>query len=93
MKIRLKNYSIETFFTTSKSSTNKSPNTNLKANPSLYLPTYKWFEKRGIYTLRHISEQICFAREVGLGGDIRAVFRIENHITEAEKLGLKNRGI
>jgi hypothetical protein len=88
----LKNYSIETFFNTSKSSTNKSPNTNLKANPNLKLPTYKWFEKRSIYTLRPVSEQICFAREVGLGGDIRAEFRIENHIAEAKKLGIKNRG-
>tara|TARA_R110002020_G_scaffold96083_3_gene230404 strand:+ start:283 stop:1656 length:1374 start_codon:yes stop_codon:yes gene_type:complete len=34
-----------------------------------------------------VSEQICFAAEVGLGGEIRAVHRIENRIAEAEKLG------
>lgn len=36
-----------------------------------------------------VSEQICFAGEVGLGGEIRAVHRIENRIAEAEKLGFK----
>ncbi|WP_339875625.1 DNA repair protein RadA [uncultured Algoriphagus sp.] len=36
-----------------------------------------------------VSEQICFAAEVGLGGEIRAVHRIENRIAEAEKLGFK----
>lgn len=36
-----------------------------------------------------VSEQICFAGEVGLGGEIRAVSRIENRIAEAEKLGFK----
>ncbi len=35
------------------------------------------------------SEEICFAGEVGLGGEIRAVHRIENRIAEAEKLGFK----
>jgi DNA repair protein RadA/Sms len=34
-----------------------------------------------------ISDQICFAAEVGLGGEIRAVNRIENRIAEAQKLG------
>ncbi|MCC5927739.1 MAG: DNA repair protein RadA [Cyclobacteriaceae bacterium] len=34
-----------------------------------------------------VHEKICFAAEVGLGGEIRAVNRIENRITEAEKLG------
>jgi DNA repair protein RadA/Sms len=34
-----------------------------------------------------ISEKICFAAEVGLGGEVRAVNRIENRIAEAEKLG------
>ncbi|WP_268033436.1 DNA repair protein RadA [Algoriphagus sp. PAP.12] len=36
-----------------------------------------------------VSEQICFAGEVGLGGEIRAVSRIENRIAEAEKLGFQ----
>ena len=31
----------------------------------------------------------CFAGEIGLSGEIRAVNRIENRITEAEKLGYK----
>ena len=34
-----------------------------------------------------ISEKICFAAEVGLGGELRAVNRIEQRILEAEKLG------
>jgi DNA repair protein RadA/Sms len=34
-----------------------------------------------------IANTVCFAAEVGLGGEIRAVQRIENRITEAEKLG------
>ncbi|MBD1397406.1 DNA repair protein RadA [Pontibacter sp. JH31] len=32
----------------------------------------------------------CFAAEVGLGGEVRAVNRIENRITEAEKLGFRD---
>lgn len=36
-----------------------------------------------------VPEDICFAGEVGLGGEIRAVHRIENRIAEAEKLGFK----
>lgn len=36
-----------------------------------------------------IGEDICFAAEVGLGGEIRPVSRIENRINEAEKLGFK----
>ncbi|GAB4192256.1 MAG: DNA repair protein RadA [Thermoflexibacter sp.] len=36
-----------------------------------------------------ISDQICFAAEVGLGGEIRAVNRIENRIAEAQKLGFR----
>lgn len=36
-----------------------------------------------------ISEKIAFAAEVGLGGEIRAVNRIENRISEAEKLGFE----
>jgi DNA repair protein RadA/Sms len=34
-----------------------------------------------------VSHKACFAAEVGLGGEIRAVSRIENRIMEAEKLG------
>ena len=36
-----------------------------------------------------LNEQICFAGEVGLSGEIRAVNRIEQRIGEAEKLGFK----
>ena len=36
-----------------------------------------------------VSHEACFAGEVGLGGEVRAVNRIENRITEAEKLGFK----
>ncbi len=36
-----------------------------------------------------VNDQICFAAEVGLGGEIRAVNRIENRIAEAQKLGFK----
>lgn len=36
-----------------------------------------------------IADDICFAAEVGLGGEIRAVNRVENRISEAEKLGFK----
>jgi len=41
------------------------------------------------YEDRHISTDICFAGEVGLGGEVRAVNRIENRVLEAEKLGFK----
>ena len=34
-----------------------------------------------------ISPMVCFAGEVGLGGEIRAIHRIGNRIAEAEKLG------
>ncbi len=34
-----------------------------------------------------VAQQICFAGEVGLNGEIRAVNRIEQRIAEAEKLG------
>ncbi|MEH0156095.1 DNA repair protein RadA [Limibacter armeniacum] len=37
-----------------------------------------------------LENDICFAAEVGLGGEIRAVSRIENRISEAEKLGFKH---
>ena len=36
-----------------------------------------------------LSSRVCFAAEVGLGGEIRAVNRIENRISEAEKLGFE----
>ncbi|MFI5152647.1 MAG: DNA repair protein RadA [Chitinophagales bacterium] len=36
-----------------------------------------------------ISHQICFAGEVGLSGEIRAVNRIDQRIAEAEKLGFE----
>ena len=36
-----------------------------------------------------INNKTCFAAEVGLGGEIRAVNRIENRISEAEKLGFE----
>ena len=32
---------------------------------------------------------MAFAAEVGLGGEVRAVSRIEQRISEAEKLGFK----
>lgn len=36
-----------------------------------------------------VPNNIAFAGEVGLGGEIRAINRIENRIAEAEKLGFK----
>lgn len=36
-----------------------------------------------------IPQTACFAAEVGLGGEVRAVMKIENRIVEAEKLGFK----
>ena len=36
-----------------------------------------------------ISYKACFAAEVGLGGELRAVNRIEQRISEAEKLGFQ----
>ena len=36
-----------------------------------------------------VSDKTCFAAEVGLGGELRAVNRIDQRITEAEKLGFK----
>lgn len=36
-----------------------------------------------------ISEKVAFAAEVGLGGEIRAVNRIDSRISEAEKLGFE----
>lgn len=36
-----------------------------------------------------ISDKACFAAEVGLGGELRTVNRLENRIAEAEKLGFE----
>lgn len=36
-----------------------------------------------------IPRHICFAGEVGLGGEVRAVNRIESRVAEADKLGFK----
>jgi DNA repair protein RadA/Sms len=36
-----------------------------------------------------VNPEFCFAGEVGLTGEIRPVTRIEQRITEAEKLGFK----
>ena len=36
-----------------------------------------------------LSHKICFAGEIGLSGEIRAVNRIEQRIAEAEKLGFE----
>ncbi|WP_026994491.1 DNA repair protein RadA [Flectobacillus major] len=36
-----------------------------------------------------LPNSICFAAEVGLGGEVRAVNRIEQRIAEAQKLGFK----
>ncbi len=36
-----------------------------------------------------VSSSVCFAAEVGLSGEIRAVNRIEQRIAEAEKLGFE----
>ncbi len=37
----------------------------------------------------YIPQDICFAAEVGLAGEIRAISRVEQRIQEAEKLGFK----
>src|SRR5688572_10683537 len=36
-----------------------------------------------------VSDKIAFAAEVGLGGELRAVNKIEQRISEAEKLGFE----
>ncbi len=36
-----------------------------------------------------VSDKICFAAEIGLGGELRAVNRVDQRISEAEKLGFK----
>jgi len=38
----------------------------------------------------HIPAKFCFAGEVGLGGEIRAVSQIEKRVMEAQKLGFKS---
>lgn len=35
----------------------------------------------------HVSKKICFAGEVGLSGEVRAVSRIDQRIAEADRLG------
>ena len=37
-----------------------------------------------------LSEKTCFTAEVGLSGEIRPVSRIEQRVTEAEKLGFSS---
>lgn len=37
-----------------------------------------------------VSQDFCFAAEIGLSGEIRPVQRIDQRITEAEKLGFKS---
>lgn len=41
------------------------------------------------YEDKAIDPGICFAGEIGLGGEVRAVNRIENRIAEAAKMGFK----
>ncbi|TLV00934.1 DNA repair protein RadA [Dyadobacter luticola] len=41
------------------------------------------------YEDKFILPSVCFAAEVGLGGEVRAVNRIESRISESEKLGFK----
>ncbi len=36
-----------------------------------------------------VRDKICFAAEIGLGGELRAVNRIDQRISEAEKLGFE----
>ncbi len=36
-----------------------------------------------------VGDKICFAAEVGLGGELRAVNRVDQRISEAEKLGFE----
>ncbi len=36
-----------------------------------------------------VSEKVCFAAEIGLGGELRAVNRIDQRVSEAEKLGFE----
>lgn len=36
-----------------------------------------------------VPDKVCFASEIGLGGELRSINKIENRIKEAEKLGFK----
>lgn len=36
-----------------------------------------------------VSDKVCFAAEIGLGGELRAVNKIDQRISEAEKLGFE----
>ncbi len=36
-----------------------------------------------------VPEKVCFAGEIGLGGEIRAVNRVAHRVTEAAKLGFE----
>lgn len=41
------------------------------------------------YEEQPLSEKICFAGEIGLGGEVRSVNQIDSRIIEAEKLGFE----
>jgi DNA repair protein RadA/Sms len=41
------------------------------------------------YEDKPIASNVCFSAEVGLGGEVRAINRIDQRISEAEKLGFK----
>ncbi|MCP4460270.1 MAG: DNA repair protein RadA, partial [Cytophagales bacterium] len=41
------------------------------------------------YEEQPLSEKICFAGEIGLGGEVRSVNQIDSRIMEAEKLGFE----
>nr|WP_295933562.1 DNA repair protein RadA [uncultured Dyadobacter sp.] len=41
------------------------------------------------YEDKFIPASVCFAAEVGLGGEVRAVNRIDSRVSESEKLGFK----
>ncbi len=36
-----------------------------------------------------VKEKVAFAAEIGLGGELRSVSRLESRIAEAQKLGFK----
>jgi DNA repair protein RadA/Sms len=36
-----------------------------------------------------VSSSVCFAAEVGLSGEVRAINRVEQRISEAQKLGFE----
>jgi DNA repair protein RadA/Sms len=41
------------------------------------------------YNDQNVGSDICYAAEVGLGGELRNVSRLDRRIQEAEKLGFK----